>query len=130
MACSKFEMQYVGSDVKNIRYRVTSNPNITTHKSSKLKKFNENYITLPYTTLHYAIYITIQYIEVTQKHATVLMGRCAKFGKLIRKRKYGGGGGVYVKYRLRDGGGKDFAMLLKTSDTFELKSYLTGLVCL
>ena len=35
-----------------------------------------------------------------------------------------------MKYLLRDIGEKDFAMLLKIYDTFELKSYLTGLVCL
>ena len=31
--------------------------------------------------------MTMHYIGVIQKHVTVLMGRCAQFGKLIRKRK-------------------------------------------
>ena len=31
-ACNKFEIQYVGSEVENIRYRATSNPNITNQR--------------------------------------------------------------------------------------------------
>ena len=79
-------MQYVGSDAENIRYRATSNPNITNQRINL-----GNLKSAMNITLHYAISITIHFIEVIQKHVTVLMGRCAKFGKLIRKRKYEGG---------------------------------------
>ena len=47
------------------------------------------------------------------------MGRCAQFGKLIRKRKQNTevvGVGVYVKYQFRDGGEKDQCPLRVLND--------------
>ena len=69
-----------------------TNQRINLTNLNSAMKITVHYNTLHYTTLHYAIYITIHYIGVIQKHVTALIGRCAKFGKLIRKKKYGGGG--------------------------------------
>ena len=59
-----FEIQYDGSEVENIRYRDTSDQNITNQRINltKLKKYNENYITLQYTTL------TLCHIHYTKLH--------------------------------------------------------------
>ena len=71
--------------MEKICNRVTSNPNITNQRIDLMNLRSTLKITLQYTTLHYAMYITLQHIGVIQKYVTVLVGRCAQFGKLITK---------------------------------------------